>query len=189
MAGNRRHRRWPPRLDPQILLRDLAGRVVVSHDDWGVVHSASGRHLTLWGSIRFATELRMLPTYRQLADSPGFGKGADAARAVSDYQPQRINKSIELLERGQPIYYDASTGGYEEGMRMASTWGDYTIYNVEHVALDFAALREFMRGLADAGPPASSPVASCRPSPRPDHPERPLDAHRHLLRKRYSTGR
>ncbi len=134
---------------------DLAGRVVTSHDDWGVVHSASGRHLTLWGSIRFATELRLLPTYRQLADSPGFGKGADAARAVSDYQPRRVNKSIELLERGQPIYYDASTGGYEEGLQMAGTWGDYIIYNVEHVALDFAALREFMRGLVDAGPTPS----------------------------------
>ena len=74
---------------------------------------------------------------------------------MSAYQPQRVNKSIELLERGQPIYYDASTGGYEEGLRMASTWGDYIIYNVEHVALDFAALREFMRGLVDAGPTPS----------------------------------
>ncbi len=134
---------------------DLAARVVVSGDDWGVVHSASGRHLTLWGDLRSATELRLLPTYRQTTSSPGFGKGADAARAVSDYQPQRVNKSIELLERGQPIYYDASTGGYEEGMRMASTWGDYIIYNVEHVALDFGALREFMRGLVDAGPTPS----------------------------------
>ena len=134
---------------------DLAGRVVTSHDDWGVVHSASGRNLTLWRDFRSATELRLLPTYRQLADSPGFGKGADAARAVSDYEPRRVNKSIELLERGQPIYYDASTGGYEEGMQMAGTWGDYIIYNVEHVALDFAALREFMRGLVDAGPTPS----------------------------------
>ncbi len=134
---------------------DLTGRVVVSGDDWGVVHTASGRHLTLWGDLRSATELRLLPTYRQTTSSPGFGKGFDAARAVSDYQPQRVNKSIELLERGQPIYYDASTGGYEEGMRMASTWGDYIIYNIEHVALDFAALREFMRGLVDAGPTPS----------------------------------
>ncbi len=134
---------------------DLTGRVVVSGDDWGVVHTAAGRHLTLWGDLRSATELRLLPTYRQTTSSPGFGKGFDAARAVSDYQPRRINKSIELLERAQPIYYDASTGGYEEGMRMASTWGDYIIYNVEHVALDFAALREFMRGLVDAGPTPS----------------------------------
>ena len=29
------------------------------------------------------------------------------------------------------------------------------MYNVEHVALDFAALREFMRGLVDAGPTPS----------------------------------
>ncbi len=134
---------------------DLTGRVVVSGDDWGVIHSASGRHLTLWGDLRSATELRLLPTYRQTTSSPGFGKGFDAARAVSAYQPKRVNKSIELLERAQPIYYDASTGGYEEGMRMASTWGDYIIYNVEHVALDFAALREFMRGLVDAGPTPS----------------------------------
>ena len=134
---------------------DLTGRVVVSGETWGVVHSASGRHLTLWGDLRSATEIRLLPTYRQTTSSPGFGKGVDAARAVSDYQPQRVNKSIELLERAQPIYYDASTGGYEEGMRMAGTWGDYIIYNVEHVALDFAALREFMRGLVDAGPTPS----------------------------------
>ncbi len=142
-------------VSPPLPPEDLTGRVVVSRDGWGVVHSAFGRRLTLWGDLRAATELRILPTYRQLADSPGFGKGADAARAASDYRPQRINKSIELLERGQPIYYDASTGGYEEGMRMASTWGDYIIYNVEHVALDFAALREFMRGLVDAGPTPS----------------------------------
>ena len=134
---------------------DSAGSAGGATNNWGVVRSASGRHLTLWGSLRSATELRLLPTYRQLADSPGFGKGADAARAVSEYQPRRVNKSIELLERGQPIYYDASTGGYEEGMRMAGTWGDYIIYNVEHVALDFAALREFMRGLVDAGPTPS----------------------------------
>ncbi len=134
---------------------DLANRVVASHAGWGVVHSASGRDLTLWGDLSAARELRLLPTYRQTTSSPGFGRGFDAARAASDYQPQRINKSIELLERGQPIYYDASTGGYEEGMRMASTWGDYIIYNVEHVALDFAALREFMRGLVDAGPTPS----------------------------------
>ena len=134
---------------------DLTNRVVASQSGWGVVHSASGRNLTLWRDFRSVTELRMLPTYRQIADSPGFGKGFDAARAVSDYEPRRVNKSIELLERGQPIYYDASTGGYEEGVRMAGTWGDYIIYNVEHMALDFAALREFMRGLVDAGPTPS----------------------------------
>ena len=145
------------RIDVSALLppEDLTGRVVVSGDAWGVVCTASGRRLTLWGDLRSATGLRLLPTYRQTASSPGFGKGFDAARAVSNHQPRRVNKSIELLERGQPIYYDASVGGYEEGMRMADTWGDYIIYNVEHAALDFAALREFMRGLVDAGPTPS----------------------------------
>ena len=75
-----------------------------------------------------------------------------SVRAVPDYQPQRASKSIKLLERGGPIYYDASSGGCEEGMRMAGTWSDYTIYNVEHMALDFAVLREFMDGLVGAGP-------------------------------------
>ncbi len=134
---------------------DLTNRVVASNGGWGVVHSASGRNLTLWRDFRSATELHLLPTYRQTSSSPGFGKGFDAARAVSDHEPRRVNKSIELLERGQPIYYDASTGGYEEGVQMAGTWGDYIIYNVEHMALDFAALREFMRGLVDAGPTPS----------------------------------
>ena len=69
-----------------------------AQDELGGVHSASGRHLTLWGSIRFATELRRLPTCRRIVDSPGFGKGADAVRAVSDYQSRHVDKSIEHLE-------------------------------------------------------------------------------------------
>ena len=36
------------RAHPQaVVVHDLAGRVVVSHEDWGAVDSASGRHLTL----------------------------------------------------------------------------------------------------------------------------------------------
>jgi 4-hydroxy-2-oxoheptanedioate aldolase len=38
---------------------------------------------------------------------------------------------------------------------MASTWGDYILYNMEHPPLDFYSLREFMRGLVDAGPTPS----------------------------------
>ena len=47
-------------------------------------------------------------------------------------QPERINKCIELLERGQPIYYAAGYGGYDKGKEMAQTWADYIIYNMEH---------------------------------------------------------
>jgi 4-hydroxy-2-oxoheptanedioate aldolase len=68
---------------------------------------------------------------------------------------QRINKAIELLEQGQPVYYTTSRGGYEEGKELASTWADYINYELEHGAFDMTKLREFMRGLVDGGPTAS----------------------------------
>ena len=74
---------------------------------------------------------------------------------AQEYTPKRINKCIELLERGQPIYYAAGYGGYEEGRKMAQTWADYIIYNMEHSPLDFGLLREFMKGLVDGGPTPS----------------------------------
>jgi len=69
--------------------------------------------------------------------------------------PIRINKCIELLEQGQPIYYASGYGGYDEGLKMAKTWADYIDYNMEHQPLDFGLLREFMRGLVDGGPTPS----------------------------------
>ncbi len=77
------------------------------------------------------------------------------AQSAPTYKPKRINKAIELLEQGQPIYYTGGSGGYEEGKRMAQTWADYINYEMEHGALDFTALRNFMRGLADGGPTKS----------------------------------
>jgi 4-hydroxy-2-oxoheptanedioate aldolase len=73
----------------------------------------------------------------------------------ASYKPKRINKAIELLEAGQPIYYTGGRGGYEEGKRMAQTWADYINYEMEHGPLDFTALRGFMRGLVDGGPTKS----------------------------------
>jgi 4-hydroxy-2-oxoheptanedioate aldolase len=70
-------------------------------------------------------------------------------------QPKRINRAIELLERGQPVYYTTSRGGYEEGKELARTWADYVNYELEHGAFDVSRLREFMRGLVDGGPTAS----------------------------------
>ena len=70
-------------------------------------------------------------------------------------EPERVNKSIELLLRGQPIYYDAVYGGYDKGLAAAQTWSDYIVYNMEHQPLDFGLLREFMKGLADGGPTPS----------------------------------
>jgi 4-hydroxy-2-oxoheptanedioate aldolase len=76
-------------------------------------------------------------------------------QAQSVYEPKRINKCIELLEQTQPIYYAAGYGGYDLGKKMAKTWGDYIIYNMEHNPLDFTMLRNFMKGLVDGGPTPS----------------------------------
>jgi len=73
----------------------------------------------------------------------------------SHWIPKRINKAIELLESNQPIYYVHAYGGYEEGKKVAQTWADVIIYDMEHNPLDFSKLREFMKGLVDGGPTPS----------------------------------
>jgi 4-hydroxy-2-oxoheptanedioate aldolase len=75
-----------------------------------------------------------------------------AALAQSVDGPGRINRAIEWLEQGQPVYYATATGGYDEGLRMAQTESDYINYEMEHGTFDIAALRDFMRGLVDGGP-------------------------------------
>jgi len=71
------------------------------------------------------------------------------------YKPSRVNKCIELLERGQPIYYDSGYGGFDEGVAKSQTWGDFIMYNMEHQPLDFTLLRQFMSGLVEGGPTPS----------------------------------
>jgi 4-hydroxy-2-oxoheptanedioate aldolase len=70
--------------------------------------------------------------------------------------PNRINKAIELLDQGQPIYYTGGHTGanlsYEGGKDMSKTWADYVNVGMEHGAFDMAGLDEFMRGLIDGGP-------------------------------------
>jgi len=83
------------------------------------------------------------------------GKSAEA---------KRVNKAIELLEQGQPIYYTGAHGGYEEGKRLAQTWADYINYEMEHGAYDVTLLRRFMQGLVDGGPTRSghrTPAVIC----------------------------
>jgi 4-hydroxy-2-oxoheptanedioate aldolase len=97
------------------------------------------------------------------------------AQSDANYKPRRLNKAIELLEDGQPIYYtSAGSGGegagrgapmppgppppmpgYEEGKRMSQTWADMIIYEMEHQPLALERLREFMKGIADGGPTKS----------------------------------
>jgi 4-hydroxy-2-oxoheptanedioate aldolase len=66
---------------------------------------------------------------------------------------KRVNRVIDMWLKGQPVYYSqVSGGGYEQGKEMAATKADYITYEMEHGPLDFKELREFMRGLLDAGP-------------------------------------
>lgn len=88
------------------------------------------------------------------------GPAANAAQpqATSEAptpKPKRLNKCIELLEQGQPIYYTMATGGYDEGKKLAQTWADMIIYDMEHGPLDLVGLEGFMRGLVDGGPTKS----------------------------------
>jgi 4-hydroxy-2-oxoheptanedioate aldolase len=72
---------------------------------------------------------------------------------------KRINRAIELLQQGQPIYYTGShegtAGGFESGAKDAGTWADYIAYDMEHAPYDIRGLAEYMRGLASAGPTRS----------------------------------
>ena len=66
---------------------------------------------------------------------------------------KHVNRVIDMWLKNQPVYYaQISGGGYEQGKQMAATKADYITYEMEHGPLDFKELREFMRGLLEAGP-------------------------------------
>lgn len=73
-----------------------------------------------------------------------------------NYKPKRINKMIELLEAGQPVYDLSVEGdGYDEGKKLAQTHNDLIQYQMEHGPFDPHQLRQFMQGLVDGGPTRS----------------------------------
>ena len=80
---------------------------------------------------------------------------------------RRINRCVELLEEGQPVYYDrvgALDLSYETGRDLCGTWADYLRIEFEHEALNTVGLCEFMQGLKDAGPTRSghpTPTVMC----------------------------
>ena len=89
----------------------------------------------------------------------------------------RINRTIELLEGGQPIYYvgghtglagtfhrrpkGALTGQhtpvltYEQGQTDAGHWADYINVGFEHGSFNVAGLDDYLHGMVDAGPTRS----------------------------------
>jgi len=82
------------------------------------------------------------------------------------YKPKRINRAIELLADGQPIYYMGShtgtpggggdaAGAFEQGKKDAQTYADYISYDMEHAPYDIAGLTAYMKGLVAGGPTKS----------------------------------
>jgi 4-hydroxy-2-oxoheptanedioate aldolase len=81
------------------------------------------------------------------------------APAAQAPKPRRINRAIDLLEQGQPIYYTGShagtDGSFEQGVKDAQTWADYISYDMEHAPFDVKGLADYMKGLAKGGPTRS----------------------------------
>ena len=66
---------------------------------------------------------------------------------------KRINKAIELLQAGQPVYIThAEELSYECGRSTAKTWADVVLVDFEHYFFDIGGLTQFMKGLLDGGP-------------------------------------
>lgn len=74
----------------------------------------------------------------------------------------RINRAVELLERGQPIYYGgAGELSYDHGVEVSGAWEDYLIVEMEHGLFDLSRLKAFMAGLVDAGPTSGGHLTPC----------------------------
>jgi 4-hydroxy-2-oxoheptanedioate aldolase len=64
----------------------------------------------------------------------------------------RVNRVVELMAQGQPVYPIGARGrGREAGRELAGTWADYITYDMEHGAFDINLLNEFMSGLVEGG--------------------------------------
>src|SRR2546428_8100014 len=84
---------------------------------------------------------------------------AVAATVAQVPKAKRINRAIELLSQGQPIYYTGShsgtEGSFEQGKKDAQTYADYISYDMEHAPYDIKGLADYMQGLAAGGPTRS----------------------------------
>ena len=73
-----------------------------------------------------------------------------------------INRAVELLNRGQPIYYGgAGELSYEKGVEASGRWEDYLCVEMEHGLFDLSRLKAFMTGLMEAGPTAGGHLTPC----------------------------
>ena len=93
-------------------------------------------------------------------NAPAFAPGTFPAMPTKPTRTgKHLNRVIDMWLKGQPVYYaQLEAGGYEDGKRMATTKADYITYEMEHGALDFHDLREFMRGLKEVGTRTGHPT-------------------------------
>ena len=63
----------------------------------------------------------------------------------------RVNRAVQLLAEGQPVYYVGAHAGhvltYAQGKEDAATWADYINVGMEHGAFDMAGLGHARRGV------------------------------------------
>ena len=68
----------------------------------------------------------------------------------------RINKCIDLLSRGEPVFAlhtsEPPKLTYDSGRDHAAHWADMIVLEFEHFGFDIPGLANFMQGLADATP-------------------------------------
>jgi 4-hydroxy-2-oxoheptanedioate aldolase len=108
-----------------------------------------------------AAALAYTPVSAQVQpNAPAFGPGSFPAMPTKPTRTgKHINRVIDMWLKGQPVYYaQIEAAGYEDGKRMANTKADYITYEMEHGALDFHELREFMRGLKEVGTRTGHPT-------------------------------
>jgi len=71
----------------------------------------------------------------------------------------RVNRAIQLLDQGQPIYYTGGHTGHvlthEQGLKDSAIWSDYINVGMEHGSFDMGGLESYMQGLVEGGPTAS----------------------------------
>ena len=71
----------------------------------------------------------------------------------------RVNRAIELLDQGQPIYYSGAHTGHvlthQQGAKDAAIWSDYINVGMEHGSFDLGGLERYMQGMVEGGPTAS----------------------------------
>jgi 4-hydroxy-2-oxoheptanedioate aldolase len=96
---------------------------------------------------------------RGLAICVFLASAAFAATLAQAPKATHINRAIDLLSQGQPIYYTGShsgtEGSFEQGKKDAQTYADYISYDMEHAPYDIKGLAEYMQGLAAGGPTKS----------------------------------